>query len=990
MKLIADLHIHSPYSRATSKDMTPPNLALWSMIKGINLTGTGDILHPKWQEELKRYLVPQEQGFFSLAPNSFKPPFEGSNWSEGFFHRFVLTGEISCIYKQGGKVRRVHHLIILPGFLEAEAVAKRLSKMGNITSDGRPILGIDSITLLQVILEAAPDAILVPAHVWTPWFSLFGAHSGFDSIQECFGELSTYVSTLETGLSSDPPMNRLISSLDGLHLISNSDAHSPKRLGREATLLDIPLSFHGLKEAVTKGKDLLGTLEFFPEEGKYHLDGHRNCGVRLTPEETLAHQGICPKCHRPLTKGVLYRVMELSDRKEPLIQVPYYYLIPLEELLAEINATKGQGKNVEAQYLKLVKELGPELEILLHIPPWKLEEKGNRAIRIAIERMRAHEVTVEAGYDGQYGRITVFKPGELECILGRKRLFQGIDLVDQKGKQWHPSLFSKPSVAPKANIEIRPNLEQKACIELPPSNILINAGPGTGKTFTLVQRILYLLRCNVPKTQLLCLTFTRKAKEELEHRIRDSIGESPDVFTFHGFCLCLLKTFGHKIGLKKDFVLLDEKEAHELMNQSKDFTDSFLTGESLEPKTLELLSEADDEVKNYLMRYRYLFIDEFQDTNPSEMEILKKIKELSRCYIFAIGDKHQAIYGFRNISSHNFEMFEDFFGTSIIMALKSNYRSQAKIVKAANSIIGESALVPYLEEGDHIFIKAFEDPYLEAKWIAKEIKQILGGTTLEGISQNQCLNLGFNDIAVIYRLNEIGEIIENELHMQNIPCIRFSKDKIIEHYPADLIYKNLSLLLYPPGLIPHSGTGINIKILQSLKENPGTTVRDIIEAFLEKAGQGLLLNETQRQVLDFILDLATGFDNDLKGFLEALRFETVSESKGLMGERVTLLSIHSAKGLEWEVVFLCGAEEGILPFTLLEDGDPEEEKRLFYVAVTRAKKRLYITHCKNRRLMWKSLQLAPSSFLDLLPQDVVIWNKNKRKSLVQLPLFWQK
>jgi len=990
MKLIADLHIHSPYSRATSKDMNPTNLMLWSVLKGINITGTGDILHPKWQAELRSALIPQEPGFFSLDFDSQRKFFERPPWSEGYFHRFVLTGEISCIYKQKGKLRRIHHLLILSDFFQVEALSKRLSKMGNITSDGRPIFGIDSITLVKVILEEAPDTVIVPAHVWTPWFSLFGAHSGFDSLEECFGELAPHIRTLETGLSSDPPMNRLVSSLDSLHLISNSDAHSPKRLGREATILDIPLSFKGLRDALLKGEGLLGTLEFFPEEGKYHLDGHRNCGIRLTPQKTLEHNGICPKCNRPLTKGVLFRVMELSDRNEPYVTTPYYYLIPLEELLTEINGAKGQSKQVETQYLELVNKLGPELEILLNVPLSKIEEIGNKSLRLAIQRMREKDVIVEAGYDGQYGKIKVFKPGELETLFGRKRLFMDVGMIQNKACDIKTTLFTKTSIAQKTNIQTKPNPEQEACITLPPSNILINAGPGTGKTFTLVGRILYLLRSNTSKEQILCLTFTRKAKEELENRIKDALGETPDVYTFHGFCLSLLKNFGYKIGLKKDFIILSQKEANEIANQTKEFNGFFIISDSLEATALELLSYADNEIKNYLNRYKYLFIDEFQDTSPLELEILKKLSDLSKLYIFAIGDKYQAIYGFRGISSDNFNVFENLFGKSNIMSLKSNYRSQSNIVKAANSIIGESILVPSLKPGDKIFIKSFEDPYLEAKWIAKEIKQLLGGTTLEGITQNQFLNLGFNDIAIIYRLNEVGEIIERELNSQNIPCIRFSSAKIIEHYPADLIYKNLSLLLYPKELVRSAHKNIGQELFERFKENPNTLVKDIVATFSQKLNQTLNMNETQKQILDFILDLAEKFGNDLRGFLEALRFETVTESKGLMGERVGLLSIHSSKGLEWEVVFLCGVEEGILPLTLFKNKDLEEEKRLFYVAVTRAKKRLYLTHSKNRKIGEKSLYLEPSHFLELLPKDVVTWDKGKKKSMKQLPLFWHK
>lgn len=330
---IGDLHIHSRYSRATSKDCTPEYLDLWARKKGIHIVGTGDFTHPAWREELEKKLEPAEDGLYVLKDEyrikDEEIPGEVSP-------RFVITGEISSIYKKNGKVRKVHSLILLPGLEDAERISAKLEQIGNIHSDGRPILGVDCHDLLEIILELSPRAVYVPAHIWTPHFSLFGAFSGFDTVEECFEDLTPYIHAMETGLSSDPPMNWRVSALDRYQLISNSDAHSPAKLGREANLFDISLSYEGLSHAIQTGEGLYGTIEFFPEEGKYHMDGHRKCNICLTPSDTLKYNGICPVCGRKITIGVSHRVEELSDRAEGYIREnakPFESLVPLPEVI---------------------------------------------------------------------------------------------------------------------------------------------------------------------------------------------------------------------------------------------------------------------------------------------------------------------------------------------------------------------------------------------------------------------------------------------------------------------------------------------------------------------------------------------------------------------------------------------------------------------------------------------------------------------------------
>ena len=410
MKQIADLHIHSRYSMATSKDGTPEMLDLWARKKGISLIGTGDMTHPVWRQELKEKLIPAEQGLFRLKDEYVLP--EAGRYP-GTVPRFVLSGEISSIYKKGGKTRKVHSLILLPGFDEADAFAARLEKIGNIHSDGRPILGLPCHDLLEMMLEVSEEGMYIPAHIWTPHFSLFGAKSGFDTIEECFEELTPYIHALETGLSSDPVMNWQISALDGYQLVSHSDAHSPSKLGREADLLDIELSYQGLFQAVQSGKGLKGTIEFFPEEGKYHYDGHRKCGVCLSPREAEEYKGICPVCGKKLTMGVDHRILQLSDRDESEVSMPesgrpYESLVPLPEVISACVGFSTASKKVQGQYERLLEKLGAEFSILREVPEEDIRAAGGEVLTEGIRRLRAGEVVRKPGFDGEYGKIELF------------------------------------------------------------------------------------------------------------------------------------------------------------------------------------------------------------------------------------------------------------------------------------------------------------------------------------------------------------------------------------------------------------------------------------------------------------------------------------------------------------------------------------------------------------------------------------------------------
>jgi len=415
MKFVADLHIHSKFSRATSRDMAFDTLAPWAKVKGISLLATGDFTHPEWLFLMKEKLEPMGNGFLRLKNGTTVmdgPPFRGLPVL-GRPVAFVLSSELSFIYSKGGKVRKVHVMVLAPDFESVERLNGRLQAVGNLGSDGRPILGLDVRLFCRMVAEAAPRAVVIPSHIWTPWFSLFGANSGFDAIEECFEEMTPSIFALETGLSSDPPMNRRLSALDRFALVSNSDAHSPSKIGREANAFDTDFSYRGLVDALRTNdpSKFLYTVEFFPEEGKYHYDGHRKCGVVSAPRESLKTNDLCPKCGKRLTIGVLHRVEELADREngEGLPdRVPHKSLIPLNEVIAEALGKTPECQGVWDMYFRFVREFGDEHAILTDVPVTELSRVSPENVAEAVDRMRKGLVHILPGHDGEYGRIRIF------------------------------------------------------------------------------------------------------------------------------------------------------------------------------------------------------------------------------------------------------------------------------------------------------------------------------------------------------------------------------------------------------------------------------------------------------------------------------------------------------------------------------------------------------------------------------------------------------
>jgi DNA helicase II / ATP-dependent DNA helicase PcrA len=1052
MPLIADLHIHSPYSRATSREGDLPGLFAWARAKGISVVGSGDFTHPRWLAHLREHLAPAEPGLFRLR-NEQVPPALADSEPEAIPVRFLLSGEISSIYKKAGRVRKVHNLILAPDFDAVSRINAALAGIGNIESDGRPILGLDARDLLEIVLEKAPEAMLVPAHIWTPWFSLFGSKSGFDTVEECFGDLAGHIHALETGLSSDPEMNRLVSALDRFTLISNSDCHSPAKLGREANLFATPLDYFAMRRAMQNpAEGFAGTLEFYPEEGKYHLDGHRHCGVRLEPAETRARNGLCPACGKPLTVGVLHRVLELADRERPLFPPgapAVHSLVPLPELLGEILDCGPASQKVGTAYAKAIRRFGSEFNLLLRATPEEIRARHSEILAEAVTRIRDGRVLRQGGYDGEYGRIRVFTPEERHELLGQAGLFGPAAKVKAARPRRAHALPDRSPAAGTGDTggttpESRPNREQLAVIRHPPGHLLVVAGPGTGKTFALVARLRRLLgEDGVVPERVAAITFTNRAAEELRERLQQALGAAANgifVGTFHAFALHWLRH-----ALRTPLTVIGDEGRGLLLRRL--FPDlpaarrSGLEGEIAEQ--LESLSgptpiAPTPEIRHYLeelerqsaidldgvipalvarlgedggLRGRmgaaltHLFVDEFQDLNPAQYRLVQHLA--SHAQVFAIGDPDQAIYGFRGADWRHFAQFAAEFGAARL-ALTRNHRSSGRILAAAGALIahngGERAPLKALGRmGPAIECHAAATPVAEAEWLAARIEALLGGTSHRNLADPGG-SYGLRDIALLYRLNSQSEPLRTALERRGLPVQQvgvtpfFAKPALRPGWlwlraaadPGAL--EHIALAGCLPGigeatqrrleeLLPLEFTDFFAEVerregrlspkLATLSKNlqrfrlraAEEGLAPALQDALPSLGLGADTPEPRR-----LVELAGAFGRDLAVFADHLERHAKATVYDPRAEAIPLMTLHAAKGLEFPVVCIAGLEEGLLPCDLPGLRSPlDEERRLLYVGITRAKQRLILTRAERRTLFGQPRRQAPSRFLGELP-----------------------
>ncbi|MGK9165089.1 UvrD-helicase domain-containing protein [Inquilinus limosus] len=1048
MRFHADLHVHSKHSRATSRDLDLEHLAHWAARKGIGVVGTGDCVHPVWLAELKDKLVPDTPGLFRLRPDLEAAVMATLPAPCRTPVRFMLSTEISTIYKKGDRTRKIHHLIYGPDFDTIDRLQASLAQIGNIASDGRPILGLDSRDLLEITLASGPGAYLVPAHIWTPWFAALGSQSGFDSIAECYGDLSDHIFAVETGLSSDPAMNWRISFLDRYRLISNSDAHSPGKLGREATAFDCDPDYFAIRRALETGEGYVGTVEFFPEEGKYHADGHRKCGVRLAPRETLALDGRCPVCGQPVTVGVLHRVETLADRSEAEAVPPptageIASLVPLPEILSELLSSGPASKAVERSYDRLVGTLGSELGILGEVPVEDIARAESELLAEAVTRLRQGQVIRDAGYDGEYGLIRLFEPQELKSRTAGGLLF---DLpqrrAEAKAASPEPSLRAQrsnpeatgtdswiaSSASPLRNDEVKPDPglldrldpDQRAAAETVAGPLLIVAGPGSGKTRTLTHRIAHLVAGGAAPESCLAITFTRRAAAEMRERLETLLPGAAarmPIHTFHSLGLAILREHGDAAGLHRDFRVAGEAERaallQEVLEVSRTKAERLLraisrakrTGVTADPDLAEALTRTDEAlalrnwidfddlvgktiaalegdpglVALYRDRFRHVSVDEFQDVDDSQVRLLSLLVP-SGGNLCVIGDPDQAIYGFRGADASCFDRFHRDHPGAAVIRLRRNYRSTGTIVTAASRFIGadgreEPAAEIVRAMQDRISAHAAASDKAEAEFVVAEIEALLGGHSFFSIDSGRSNGtardqISFADIAVLYRTESQAEAVADALGRAGMP--------------------------------------VKTSSLAPLADDP--TVRALMAALEEEAEEGPLAQQLQRaaerlrrdgadpaaataalQRLSLIASRQDG--EDRAGFLAAVALATETDFWDPRADRVSLLTLHAAKGLEFPVVFILGLEDGVLPLRFGE-ADPAalaEERRLFYVGMTRAMDRLFLCRARERRWRGGTVRLEPSPFLGEIEAELLAHRRPdpapRRPAERQLSLF---
>jgi DNA helicase-2/ATP-dependent DNA helicase PcrA len=1076
MKFIADLHIHSRYSRATAKDLDFEHLYHTAQIKGITLVGTGDFTYPAWIEEIETKLEETEPGLFSLKkeiaekidktlPGNLRAPV-----------RFILQTEISNIYKKEGRVRKNHNLVYFPDINSVKRFNAKLDAIGNIKSDGRPILGLDARDLLSIMLEVNDKGFFVPAHIWTPWFSLLGSKSGFDSMEECFGDLTSHIFAVETGLSSDPPMNWRIPDLDPVRLLSNSDAHSPGYLGRNANVFNTELDYFHLRRALEQNdmKTFLGTLDMYPHQGKYHYDGHRKCNISLSPAETIHMGGICPGCGRKLTLGVLNRVEELALRPEgyaPENRHGFTSIIPLPDILSEIFDVGPKTKKVLEAYKRATEFLGPELQILTEQSTEEIEGAGIPLLAEAVKRMREGKILIEPGYDGEFGKVNIFSRQEKQRLKGEKTFAFALSedppetrakSVAEKKPAFERKRKNSLESSPKnrnADVLEGLNSDQQRAVESASRAIIIQAGPGTGKTRTLTARIAYLIsEKRINPGAILALTFTNKAARELEKRIQKyQPGSKTSVaaLTFHAFCLRLLKEYtGFDAGLADDDLRISlVREAmgkkgkrgevyaadqfislckQNLLGPEDDLEKVAGCGgqdgfrqiykdyvslcrerntadfEDLIFLTMKMLATDEKILSAVHSRYGYIFIDEYQDLNFGQYELVKLLSKDNP--IVVIGDPDQSIYGFRGSDNIYFKRFElDFPGCEKII-LTQNYRSAQTILDASFQVICKSSekdekirIFSDIGTTKKLIIKETASEQAEAVAIGKMIESLVGGTSFFSMDSRKAefdnpKEYSFSDFAVLFRTRKQSEAFVSAFETAGIPFQTADKGNMLK---MEGISQLISLCRSMTQIGSNIGeislqSGFSPEDMQSLKNEIRLLDNEAgLRRLSEKAGLNEIMetNDRTRQVFETLVSLASRHP-DLKSFLDALTLDQDADILAYDVEKVSLLTLHAAKGLEFPVVFVAGCEQGLIPFA--RDGehieDMEEERRLFYVAMTRAMDILCLTYAKKRRIYGRSFKRQRSLFIEDIEKRLTRQEKNaarmpELKKPEQLELF---
>ena len=780
--------------------------------------------------------------------------------------------------------------------------------------------------------------------------------------------MSEHIFAVETGLSSDPEMNWHVSKLDKFRLVSNSDAHSASKLAREATVFSTDPNYYSIMNALKTGDGYTGTVEFFPEEGKYHEDGHRKCNVCMTPEETKKHNGICPVCGKPMTIGVSYRVNELSDRKEiitpPSTAGKVFSLVPLQEIISEINGVGPSSKSVVYEYERLINTFGSELAILQDVPVDEIS-KSSTLLGEAVSRLRQGKVIKHAGYDGEYGVIRLFEENEL-VKKNAINLKLAIDLPKEtpvKQQILMPVPASKQkeqSVSPQKKSGL--DEYQQSAVKNENSQLLIVAGPGSGKTTVLTQRIAHLIKDkSIQPENCLAITFTRRASQEMRERLNKILENKAsllNIHTFHSLCFSILKENYERAGLNEDFTVMSEQE--KALCKDEKLLENALGFDDLIILTVKLLTENEDILNTYRSRFKYVSVDEYQDIDENQYKLIRLLVPQDG-NIFVIGDPNQAIYGFRGGDAKFFNNFTQDYPETQVINLKNNYRSTNSIVDASNQMINCFNIVSKFDKPhEKITIHKAPTDKAEAEFIASTIENLIGGHSFFSIDSQRTdggeCDYSFSDFAILYRTSsQLPPIIE-ALKRTGMPFVKLSNDLLCEQKPV-------------------------MELINSLNDD---------EPICEQLKNSNL--EIDDYILKYLINIAKT-SKEKNEFTHEVSLLTEADTLDKRADRITLMTLHASKGLEFKCVFIAGLENEILPlYRAKEEKEIEEERRLLYVGMTRAKERLFLTHAVKRKWlgMFKNLPISP--FLIKIKDDLLKLSKfdrayQEKDNSEQLSLF---
>ena len=971
MEVIADLHIHSHFSIATGRDADLEHLDLWGRYKGVHVVGTGDCTHPRWLEDLAARLEPTAAGLYTLKPGLALPlVLADPRWEAAAPVQFIITGEVSAIYKKGGKVRKVHLLLVLSDLSAAQQLSRRLGRLGNVASDGRPILGLDARFVLELVLEIDPQGLVIPAHIWTPWFSVLGSKSGFDSLEECFEDSTAHIYAVETGLSSDPAMNWRVSHLDRFALVSNSDAHSPPKLGREANIFHVPPAYADLARALRTREGFGGTLEFFPQEGKYHLDGHRHCGLRLEPEEAQRLGGLCPHCGKPLTYGVMHRVLDLADRgqgQRPADPKPFESLIALPEILAEVQGVKASGKKVRQAYFRLLEKLGPELEILRRVPLEAVAREGGILLSHGIDRMRRGQVHIAGGYDGAYGEIHLFTPAERSKLLGQRAFFSAPAMPRPSAGPAAAAPVSPAALAVRENPPPPPapaapgdpllaglNAAQREAVLHQGPPLIVQAGPGTGKTRALTYRLAYLVsRRGVDPGTILALTFTRQATAEMADRVDRLLAGAPGwerltIKTFHALGQQILQDHG---GSARG--VADEEQRRRLLKESaRAHQLPVVALERRITRWKQALTYPEDLAPPKSGNPPYLFaIPDGDDPTPASAP------DEERQYVAAFAAYEAAL------SRENLWDYEDLIARPARLLEKDPELRKAYRHRFRHLLVDE---YQDLNEAQYHLFRQLAGPGAEIMVIGDPDQSIYGfrGARPEYFHRFQ----GDWPEARLCRFHETYRLPEPIL--KAAAALRAGSEPMLSHQPGD---RPVVLLTAPTPAAEARGIAREIEKLVG-----GLSHYGLEDAQVRHQAPGDKAGFKDVAVLYRLHALGPELERLLAE--AGIPCQQAREGVGpdwdgldLAAERVKLLTLHAAKGLEFPYVFIAGCETGLIPWEPEGDGaaDPEEERRLLYVGLTRASRQAFLSRSRERTWWGIKRRTQFPPWIQAMPPEVL-------------------